>query len=177
MISHLGAVVNFVAGTASHAPSWMQRSGLEWLWRIKEEPGLWRRYFADGLVFLRLLVTRAVPYAWFMYQHKPTRQELVSAAIDSQDEGTEIVICLRGAWVQENLGVLREYFARPELTGRDVRLEMEGVTYIDSAFVGLLILLYGDRKRQGRRFSAGNSKVRVRRIFRCACTEFLLDAH
>ena len=44
VISHLGAVVNFAAGTVTRAPVWMQRSGLEWLWRIKEEPQLWRRY-------------------------------------------------------------------------------------------------------------------------------------
>ncbi len=49
VISHLGAVVNFAAGTVSRAPSWVQRAGLEWLWRIKEEPALWRRYWRDAL--------------------------------------------------------------------------------------------------------------------------------
>lgn len=43
LISHLDAMVNFVAGTVSRAQQWMQRFGLEWLWRIKEEPVLWRR--------------------------------------------------------------------------------------------------------------------------------------
>ena len=58
VVSHLGAVLNFVAGTVSRAPVWMQRTGLEWLWRIKEEPALWRRYFFEGLTLCRLLVTR-----------------------------------------------------------------------------------------------------------------------
>ncbi len=64
VISHLGAVVNFVAGRVHRAPVWMQHIGLEWLWRIKEEPALWRRYFADGLALLLVLVTRVIPYAW-----------------------------------------------------------------------------------------------------------------
>jgi len=63
VISHLGAVVNFAAGTVARAPVWMQRSGLEWLWRIKEEPQLWRRYWNDGWMLLTLLLTRLLPYA------------------------------------------------------------------------------------------------------------------
>lgn len=175
VISHLGAVVNFVAGGVSRAPALIQRAGLEWLWRIKEEPGLWRRYTSDGLEFLRLLVTRIAPYAWFMYWNKPSGRELDSAAIELFDDGGEMIIRLRGAWVQHNLRPLRECFASPALARRDVRIELEQVTYVDSAFIGLLMLLYGDRKRQGKQLSVGNMNKRVRQIFRYACAEFLLD--
>ncbi len=54
VISHLGAVVNFEAGTVSRAPAWVRRAGLEWLWRIKEEPALWRRYGRDARALLGL---------------------------------------------------------------------------------------------------------------------------
>lgn len=54
VISHLGAVVNFVAGTVRRAPRPLRRVGLEWLWRIKEEPELFNRYWVDGKGFLRL---------------------------------------------------------------------------------------------------------------------------
>lgn len=43
--AHLGAVVDFTSGDIARAPEWMRRAGLEWLWRIKEEPCLWRRYY------------------------------------------------------------------------------------------------------------------------------------
>jgi N-acetylglucosaminyldiphosphoundecaprenol N-acetyl-beta-D-mannosaminyltransferase len=46
--SHLGAVINFVSGRVARAPRLLQAMGLEWLWRIKEEPHLWRRYLLDG---------------------------------------------------------------------------------------------------------------------------------
>ncbi len=48
VVSHLGAVVNFVAGKVQRAPPWMGQAGLEWLWRILQEPALWRRYAADA---------------------------------------------------------------------------------------------------------------------------------
>lgn len=60
VISHLGAVVNFVAGEVNRAPMWMRKVGLEWLWRIKEEPSLWRRYAADAWLVSRILFKRIV---------------------------------------------------------------------------------------------------------------------
>lgn len=175
VISHLGAVVNFVAGTVSRAPVWVQRSGLEWLWRIKEEPSLWRRYVADGLAFVRLLLTCVIPYSWLIRCRRPARQELEGAGVELLGNGSEVVLRLRGAWVLENLRPLRECFSRLELAGKDIRLDMEHVSYVDSAFIGLLMLMYGDRKRQGRSLSVGNLEERVRRIFRYACAEFLVD--
>lgn len=46
----VGGTFNFIAGRVKRAPKWMQKSGLEWIYRIVQEPGrLWRRY-AYGLV-------------------------------------------------------------------------------------------------------------------------------
>ena len=54
VVSHLGAVVNFVAGNVKRAPALWQKLGLEWLWRILEEPYLWKRYASDGVAALRM---------------------------------------------------------------------------------------------------------------------------
>jgi N-acetylglucosaminyldiphosphoundecaprenol N-acetyl-beta-D-mannosaminyltransferase len=41
----VGAAFDFHAGLVAQAPRWMQRSGLEWLYRLAREPRrLWRRY-------------------------------------------------------------------------------------------------------------------------------------
>jgi N-acetylglucosaminyldiphosphoundecaprenol N-acetyl-beta-D-mannosaminyltransferase len=41
----VGAAFDFHAGLIPQAPAWMQRRGLEWLFRLKQEPArLWRRY-------------------------------------------------------------------------------------------------------------------------------------
>ncbi len=41
----VGAAFDFHAGLISQAPPWMQRSGLEWIYRLSREPRrLWRRY-------------------------------------------------------------------------------------------------------------------------------------
>jgi N-acetylglucosaminyldiphosphoundecaprenol N-acetyl-beta-D-mannosaminyltransferase len=53
----VGASVDFAAGRIPRAPLWMQRSGLEWLFRLALEPRrLAGRYFRNGVFFLRRLV-------------------------------------------------------------------------------------------------------------------------
>jgi N-acetylglucosaminyldiphosphoundecaprenol N-acetyl-beta-D-mannosaminyltransferase len=69
VMSHLGAVVNFVAGNVRRAPVWMQKTGLEWLWRVKEEPSLWRRYFSDAIALVKLIPSIVI--AMFQNRMKP----------------------------------------------------------------------------------------------------------
>jgi N-acetylglucosaminyldiphosphoundecaprenol N-acetyl-beta-D-mannosaminyltransferase len=45
----VGASLEFLAGVRKRAPSWMQKSRLEWLFRLLSEPKvLWRRYLVEG---------------------------------------------------------------------------------------------------------------------------------
>jgi exopolysaccharide biosynthesis WecB/TagA/CpsF family protein len=49
----VGAFLDFVSGRVVRAPRWMNRLGIEWLFRLVQEPGrLWRRYIVGNPVFL-----------------------------------------------------------------------------------------------------------------------------
>ncbi|HZS53673.1 MAG TPA: WecB/TagA/CpsF family glycosyltransferase [Bryobacteraceae bacterium] len=51
----VGAAFDFHAGRIRQAPAWMQRNGLEWLFRLLSEPArLWRRYLVTTPKFLPL---------------------------------------------------------------------------------------------------------------------------
>jgi len=53
----VGAAFDFHAGTKRQAPRWMQRAGLEWLFRLTQEPRrLWRRYCYNNIGFIAGLV-------------------------------------------------------------------------------------------------------------------------
>ena len=48
----LGDALNFFAGVKKRAPKWMRHSGLEWLYRLAQEPHrLWRRYLLGNTRF------------------------------------------------------------------------------------------------------------------------------
>ncbi|HET7486304.1 MAG TPA: WecB/TagA/CpsF family glycosyltransferase [Acidimicrobiales bacterium] len=49
----VGAFLDFAAGEVPRAPAWMNRWGVEWLFRLRCEPRrLWRRYLVGNPVFL-----------------------------------------------------------------------------------------------------------------------------
>ena len=57
----IGCVLDLLAGVVSRAPAWMQDSGLEWLFRLGQEPArLWRRYIVDDLPVLVWLVKQTL---------------------------------------------------------------------------------------------------------------------
>jgi N-acetylglucosaminyldiphosphoundecaprenol N-acetyl-beta-D-mannosaminyltransferase len=53
----VGGTFDVVAGKVRRAPVWMQRSGLEWAYRVAQEPRrMWRRYFTTNSKFALMLV-------------------------------------------------------------------------------------------------------------------------
>ncbi len=52
----VGGTIDVVAGHVSRAPLWMQRCGLEWFYRMVQEPRrLWRRYLFSNAEYTLLL--------------------------------------------------------------------------------------------------------------------------
>lgn len=52
----VGGSFDVTAGVLKRAPGWMQDSGLEWLFRLAQEPRrLWRRYLIEDMAFFRLV--------------------------------------------------------------------------------------------------------------------------
>lgn len=55
----VGAAFDFHAGRKKQAPRWMQRSGLEWLFRLLTEPRrLWYRYLVYNPLFVLLVIAQ-----------------------------------------------------------------------------------------------------------------------
>ncbi len=53
----LGASAEFYVGTQKRAPRWLQKIGLEWLFRLLQEPRrMWRRYIIGSWFLLKLYV-------------------------------------------------------------------------------------------------------------------------
>ncbi|MFT5709735.1 MAG: N-acetylglucosaminyldiphosphoundecaprenol N-acetyl-beta-D-mannosaminyltransferase [Halioglobus sp.] len=58
----VGGTFEFITGTVKRAPRWMQKSNLEWLFRITQDPArLWRRY-AAGMIKLGVLTAPLIYY-------------------------------------------------------------------------------------------------------------------
>jgi N-acetylglucosaminyldiphosphoundecaprenol N-acetyl-beta-D-mannosaminyltransferase len=56
VILNVGAAISFAAGEIGRAPSWMQKSGTEWIFRMFSEPRRLIPRYLSNFVFFRLLV-------------------------------------------------------------------------------------------------------------------------
>ncbi len=54
----VGAAFNFHSGLVKRAPLWMQNIGLEWLYRLMQEPRrLWKRYLITNALFIYYILS------------------------------------------------------------------------------------------------------------------------
>jgi len=67
----VGGSFDVYSGKTKRAPVWMQKSGLEWFYRVLQEPGrMWKRYLVTNTLFLLLLARNMVrPMAPFEPEH------------------------------------------------------------------------------------------------------------
>jgi len=175
VISYLGAVVNFVAGNVQRAPRAFQRLGLEWLWRIKEEPALWRRYANDGWTYLGLLATSVLPYRWNTLWHTPERAEFASASIQLVQEGARWCLRITGCWDARNAEQLKPWLAQAADVQAPLHIDLDDCRWADSEVVGLLGLLWAFRQTLPWDCRVSAVQPRLLRMIRCCRADYLLN--
>jgi N-acetylglucosaminyldiphosphoundecaprenol N-acetyl-beta-D-mannosaminyltransferase len=174
VISHLGAVVNFVAGNVKRAPVWMQKSGLEWTWRIIQEPRLCQRYFFDGLGFTKLFFTRVLPYSFWRLTHTRllASEQPVCCKVDNNQD--QVIIKISGSCLYSTIEPLRAVFSEACAKSKSVRLDLSNVPVVDAAFLGLSLVLLKHVKNAGHELSVSGLTPDLVRIFHWNCVEYLL---
>jgi len=174
--AHLGATLNFQAGTIKRAPSVMCKWGLEWLWRIKEEPRLCWRYLHDGTVLLRLLFTHVLPLAiqsWCLKLNRHRRGQDFSVSQVHDDEDVTVFFSGRATarQVERVIPVLRESV----VTGKQLKIDFSTSQEIDARFLGLLLMLRKTLKARGAGFTLTGLSPGLERVFRLNGLDYLLS--
>ena len=160
--AHLGAVVDFTAGGVARAPEPLRKAGLEWAWRIKEEPSLWRRYFNDALSLAGIALNRLAPQA--LAAKTIASGAEAAAAVVHREAFTQIR--LSGAAGYGTLQPVRAAFREAAAKGADVRLDFSALRAFDRAFLGLVLMLEKALARRGRRLYIAGADRAQRRVLR-----------
>ncbi len=159
VLAHLGAVVDFVAGTIRRAPSFVSRMGLEWIWRIVAEPALWRRYWTDGKALLAFSVGR------LRVLQRASRVARAPKTLQIEIDGH--ALHLSGAAVVAARGDLRRQFREIAACGGDVTLNLSNTDTIDAAAFGQIRMLEQVLTRRGAHLEI-NSGARLAPAFEAA---------
>lgn len=161
VVAHLGAVVDFVAGTLARAPALARKLGLEWAWRIKEDPSLWSRYWNDGLGLASILARHM---AIVIGSARDAGAGAPAQAVLRKDDGSTLIV-LSGDLVAGGREPLRKAFRTAAADGCDVILDFKSVGRFDASFLGLLLMLEKNLRRKGAAIWIANAARAHRRIF------------
>lgn len=137
VIAHLGAVVDFTAGGIQRAPRIFRTLGLEWAWRIKEEPALWRRYAQDSIAMGAIVASRMIPQ-WGLNSHKASAE---GAGVNAEQSAGSVRLHLNGDLRRSALRDIRVAFRQAATQATDVILDFTSVRSFDRAFLGLVLML------------------------------------
>jgi len=133
----VGATIDFLAGMVKRAPTWMQRTGLEWIYRLAQEPRrLFKRYAKDLWVFGWKIFVQV----WqLQLRSRKVERPQMSAPVRAEQNWQWINLPERLdlAAVRDDALLVDQVLA----DGRHCLLEMDKVKFIDSTGVGLLIRL------------------------------------
>lgn len=56
LVVGVGGSFDIIAGRTTRAPLWMQKAGMEWAYRVAQEPGrMWRRYLIGNTQYINLI--------------------------------------------------------------------------------------------------------------------------
>lgn len=175
--AHLGATVNFQAGTVMRAPYAVQRMGLEWLWRIKEEPSLFQRYWHDGIVFLRLMLTRVIPAAIDARRRRsgstPGGHDFVTVLAQN-----DLVATLRmsGDATAGAIPNAIDAFRNAAASEKPVAVDLSQTRTVDARFLGLFLMLRKQLKRRGASLQFLGVSPGLKRQFRLNGLDYLLSS-
>ena len=176
IISHLGAVVNFIAGTLNRSPKILQKLGLEWLWRIKEEPMLWKRYFNDGISFFNLFIFKVLPL-FIIIQFVANKRKINKSSIETSNKNNVINIELCGYWGNDNITELNNAFQNVtnKCAENVVNVFIKNGAYIDAAVMAKFLILKNVLLKNNRKLIINTESKLIVKIFRYNCCEHLLQ--
>jgi len=140
----IGGTFEFIVGTVPRAPLWIQRAGLEWVYRILMEPQrLWKRY-AVGTVKFALHAWPAIR----LYRKNRARLAVAAPAappVDPAGRAFEDDICTFTLPARLDAVAARDLAPAVDEARRDHRhliLDFGPVQFIDSSGLGFLVHLW-----------------------------------
>ncbi len=137
------------------------------MWRIKEEPSLWRRYAHDAFFAALLILVRVFPLvvwnAWHKMRRRASGKELtVTEAINAGQRVVAPRGCLTSRNIDEGVSAFRAALARDE----DLLVDLSGVSHIDARFVGLFMMLEKALSLRGRKLRFAGAPWQVALLLR-----------
>jgi N-acetylglucosaminyldiphosphoundecaprenol N-acetyl-beta-D-mannosaminyltransferase len=132
-ISHLGAAINFIAGSVKRAPRAFQALGLEWVWRIYQEPVLFKRYASDAAFLIQYLIPSAI--GSYLRERRYRQIANVCSPVSVRNSETK-TLSLHGDWLKDTIPSTNDFINKSYEMDR---LDLLRIGHIDAYGIGLIL--------------------------------------
>lgn len=170
--AQFGATINFEAGIVKRAPQFMRSTGFEWLWRIKEEPYLWRRYWSDGKALVKLMLTCVLP---LLLEARFRRHESIKLKVEIERGAETCRVVISGDAVSQNIDEAIAHFRKAVKFEQPVVVDVSRVSDVDSRMFGLFLMLKKELAARDLPMLVSGASTKLQRIFRLNRFDFLLS--
>jgi exopolysaccharide biosynthesis WecB/TagA/CpsF family protein/anti-anti-sigma factor len=172
----IGGTYEFIVGSVARAPQWMQKTGLEWIFRITQDPKrLWKRYFV-GFFKFGLMILPAIVY-YKLKRRSFKRMPRKAQRFDIQDPGTSLsdTTSIRVIRLPENLdaGAVESRHKSLEneiLASSNPILNFKNVKFIDSSGLGFIVGLWRNTRENNKKLNLIEIQPSTRRFFELSRT-------
>jgi N-acetylglucosaminyldiphosphoundecaprenol N-acetyl-beta-D-mannosaminyltransferase len=169
-----GGTINFQAGLVRRAPLRVRQIGLEWLWRIKEEPYLWRRYWSDGLELLAIMIRCVLPMTIARLWRDMSKVRALH--LDQDQRESSSLLRLRGDAVATHIDSATIFFRQACALRKPLLLDLTEIRTIDPRFFGLLLMVRKQIRSQGLSLTFVGVTRKIHRLFSVNGFGFLLES-
>ncbi len=151
----IGGTFEFITGRVKRAPVWVQKSGLEWIYRITQDPlRLFKRYFVGffkfGILILPPILYMKYRKLFFKFRIKKLSRTAPPASPEASQEPPLAVDIIS---LEDPLDATR-IIARGETLLQGINgdhsllIDLSQVSFIDSSGIGFLVKLYTRSQRE-----------------------------
>jgi len=172
----IGGTYEFVVGTVARAPQWMQKAGLEWIFRITQDPKrLWKRYVV-GFFKFGVMILPAIAYyklkrrAFKGMPPGAQRFHIRDHHTDLPDAASIRVIGLPEVLDASAVENGRESLENEILASPDPILNFKNVKFIDSSGLGFIVGLWRRAKADNKKLNLVGIQPSTRRFFELSRT-------
>lgn len=143
----VGATIDFLAGKVARAPRWMRGTGLEWLFRLAQEPRRLAKRYLRGLWYF----TFAIAAQWWRMRLRGVTARSTARVnpVKKKKQCQHVVFPKRvdGAAVRQYSLLCANALA----SAQTCLLDLQRVRFIDSTGMGLLVRLQRQARTAGRK--------------------------
>ena len=172
----IGGSLDFLAGTVSRAPMWMQKNSLEWSYRIYAEPRRLASRYLKGAFWMARYFSIQLAVSLFNIQSEKMRRAGKSLEVENELLGSVNIVSATGSMTGPRLAHFEEIAAKAAAQGGSMVVDLTGVSFLGADGLHTLTALVRNAANKGSRLWLAGARPALSRTIKASRCESIFSA-